>query len=68
MRGHAQPFGPSRIKGQQVLLRRLRTLVVASHRYGAHRAATREEQQFAGLLFEGLRHTLDRLTTQEPRL
>jgi hypothetical protein len=35
VRGVHCDFGPSRIKGRQSLLRRLRALVVASYRFGA---------------------------------
>jgi hypothetical protein len=59
MRGATHTFGPSRVKGRQSLLRRLRALVVASHRFGTHRACTCEERQFAGRLFDGLKQTLD---------
>lgn len=59
MRGVHCDFGPSRIRGRQSLLRRLRALIVASYRYGAHRAATHKDRQFAGRLFDGLKQALD---------
>jgi hypothetical protein len=62
MRGTTLPSSPSRIKGRASLLRRLRALVIAAHRFGRHRTATREDCAFAGALVDGLTallHTVD---------
>jgi hypothetical protein len=67
MRGVRCDFGPSRVKGRQSLLRRLRALVVASHRFGTHRACTHEDRQFAALLFDGLKATLNSIDRDEER-
>lgn len=58
MRGITLPSSPSRIKGRASLLRRLRALLIAAHRYGQHRAASRDDVAFAGALVEGLAATL----------
>lgn len=58
MRGTILPSSPSRIKGRASLVRRLRALLVASHRFGRHRAVTRDEVQFAAQLVDGLGATL----------
>lgn len=46
---------PSRIKGQAQLIRRIRLLLVAVHRFGRHRARTRAERLWAA-------NVIDRLT------
>jgi hypothetical protein len=45
----------SRISGQAVLIRRLRALLIAVHRFGRGRARTRQELRWAA-------HTIDALT------
>jgi hypothetical protein len=59
MRGTALPSAPSRIKGRASLVRRLRALLIAAHRFGQHRAVTPSELAFAGCLVEGLMATLE---------
>lgn len=66
MRGTRLPAAPSRIKGQRSLVSRLQKLIIASYRYGEHRAATHDERQFAGRLFDGLKRTLDDVERREP--
>lgn len=59
MRGVKLPACPSRIKGKRSLIARLQRLTIAAYRFGAHRAASHEDRQFAGRLFDGLRQALD---------
>jgi hypothetical protein len=68
MRGVRCDFGPSRIKGKRSLIARLRRLTLADYRFGVHRAASHEDRQFAGRLFDGLRQTLDAIERGEERL
>jgi hypothetical protein len=63
VRGTVLPNAPSRIRGQS-LLRRLRALLLAAHRFGVHRAASPEDIAFSHRLYDGLRRTLD---NAEPR-
>jgi hypothetical protein len=67
MRGTILPSSPSRIKGRASLVRRLRALLVASHRFGRHRAVTRDEVQFAAQLVDGLTATLATVAPLTPR-
>jgi hypothetical protein len=64
MRGTILPSSPSRIKGRASLVRRLRALLIASHRFGRHRAATRDEVLFAAQLIDGLTATLAAIESQ----
>ena len=48
----------TRVKGRDVLLKRLRALLIAGHRFGRLRAATADEQRFAGVLVAGLEMVL----------
>lgn len=59
MRGTVLPKLPSRIKGRLSLTRRLRALILASHRYGRGRAVTPADVQFAARLIDGLTGTLN---------
>lgn len=61
------PSAPSRIKGKASLLRRLRALLLASHRYGRHRAASHDEVMFAARLIDGLTSTLQAVDPAAPR-
>lgn len=45
---------PSRIKGRPALIRRIRSLLVAVHRFGRGRARTRADQQWAAQVIDGL--------------
>ena len=67
MRGTVLPTMPSRIKGRASLLRRLRRLTVAAHRFGQHRAATADEVLFATRLLDGLTSTLQEVDPASPR-
>ena len=67
MRGTPLPVVPSRIKGRPSLLRRLRALLVAAHRYGRHRAVSRDDQRFAARLVDGLTVTLRAVDPEAPR-
>lgn len=67
MRGVRCDFGPSRIKGKRSLIARLRRLTIAAYRFGVHRAASHEDRQFAGRLFDGLNQTLDALERDAER-
>mgnify|MGYP001552942486 CR=1 FL=1 len=67
MRGTILPSSPSRIKGRASLLRRLRSLLIASHRFGRHRAATRDEVLFAARLIDGLTATRATVAPLTPR-
>ena len=58
MRGVDLPRLPSRIKGRDSLLRRLRHLLVAAVRYDAARARTADDRAFAAALVDGLTSTL----------
>lgn len=49
----------SRIKGRPALVRRLRGLLVAVHRYGKGRARTPEEVRWAAKMLDRLQHALD---------
>lgn len=68
MRGTALPSAPSRIKGRASLVRRLRALLIAAHRFGQHRAVTVSELAFAGRLVEGLNATLTAAEDVETRV
>jgi hypothetical protein len=52
------PVLPSRIKGRASLLRRLRALLIAAHRFGRGRAQTPDDLRFAAALIDGLTSTL----------
>src|SRR5688572_448148 len=58
MRGTTLPRLPSRIKGRLSLLRRLRALTIAAHRFDRGRARTPEDIRFAACLIDGLTATL----------
>jgi hypothetical protein len=66
MRGITLPSSPSRIKGRASLLRRLRSLLIAAHRFGQYRAVTPAEMMFAGRLVDGLRTTLATVESSTP--
>ncbi|MCC7034017.1 MAG: hypothetical protein IT179_14435 [Acidobacteria bacterium] len=53
-----------RIKGRPALVRRLRGLLLAVHRYGRHRASTDRDRQWAAHLIDHLTATL---ATADPR-
>jgi hypothetical protein len=59
MRGVSLPTFPSRIRGRDSLLRRLRGLTIAAHRFGRGRARSRADQLFAARLIDGLTRTLE---------
>ena len=48
----------TRIKGRPALVRRLRALLVACHRFGRCRAVTADDQRWAALVLDGLTATL----------
>ena len=48
----------SRVKGHSALLRRLRGLLVAAHRFGRHRATSSAERHWAARLVDGLTATV----------
>jgi hypothetical protein len=50
---------PSRVRGRAALLRRLRALLVAVHRFGGHRASTHDDQRWAALVIDALTATVD---------
>jgi hypothetical protein len=68
MRGTTLPSAPSRIKGRASLVRRLRALLIAAHRFGQHRAVTPSELAFAGCVVEGLHATLTAAEDAEARV
>jgi hypothetical protein len=45
---------PSRVQGRAALVRRLRGLLVATHRYGRGRARTRADIVWAARMIDGL--------------
>lgn len=47
-----------RVKGRPALLRRLRGLLVAAHRFGRHRATSPAERLWAARLVDGLTATV----------
>lgn len=47
-----------RVKGRPALLRRLRGLLVAAHRFGRHRATSPGERLWAARLVDGLTATV----------
>lgn len=57
MRGTALPALPSRVKGRASLVRRLRDLLIAAHRFDRGRARTAEDRAFAARLIDGLTET-----------
>jgi hypothetical protein len=65
MRGTRLPSAPSRIKGRASLIRRLRALLLASYRYGRHRAATHDDVLFSARLIDGLTATLDAVAPRD---
>lgn len=67
MRGTRLPAAPSRIKGKRSLVARLQRLTIAAYRFGVHRAASHEDRQFAGRLFDGLRATIERIEQEDAR-
>lgn len=50
---------PSRVRGRPALVRRLRGLLLAVHRYGRHRATTPAECLWAARLIDSLTAALD---------
>lgn len=58
MRGTRLPSLPSRIRGRASLLRRLRALLLAAHKFGRGRACTPDDLAFAAQLIDGLTSTL----------
>ena len=58
---------PSRIRGRISLLRRLRCLLIAAHRYGRHRAATPDDLVFSAHLIDGLTSTLQTVDPGAPK-
>jgi hypothetical protein len=61
MRGARLDRLPSRIKGRASLLRRLRALTIAAHRFARGRAYAPDDRHFAILLLDGLTTTLARV-------
>jgi hypothetical protein len=49
------------VRGRAALVKRLRGLLLASHRFAAHRARGDEDQRVAAVLVDGLRETLTRV-------
>jgi hypothetical protein len=54
----------SRVTGRPALTRRLRALLLAVHRFGQHRARSRDDVVWAGRLIDAL---FAALTTADPR-
>ena len=55
---HSEPPRASRIAGQGRILRSLRSLARRVERFAAHRARTRDEQQWAGQMADRLEEAL----------
>lgn len=56
-----------RVKGRAALLRRLRGLLIAVHRYGRARATTLDDQRWCARMIDQLTAALDEPSTPEGR-
>ena len=57
--GGERVWAPSRISGQAALVRRLRLLLLAAHRYGRGRARSPAEVRWAARLIDALTAALE---------